>query len=164
MATEIGPTSGRFFRLGLNLLRLGPRAGLLPAIALMLVCVSAIPAQSQRGDGQAYPRPDWGQVPPSQADSPYAGTNSNPAMEAKRLEALNAERQKSMIADTDKLVKLAAELDGEVKGKNPGELTPDQLRTVAKIEKLARSVREKMATSVRPVPAMVEPPILPSTR
>lgn len=83
--------------------------------------------------------------------------SSNPAMEERRLRELNAERQKSIVADTNRLVKLAAELNGEINGAHPASLTGDQLRKLAEIEKLAHSVREKMSTPLagypRPMPA-----------
>jgi len=65
------------------------------------------------------------------------------------LRALNAERHKSIVSDTNKLLKLARELEDEVSRTNPGSLTPDQLRKVAEIEKLARGVKDKMSTPVR---------------
>lgn len=75
----------------------------------------------------------------------------------KRLRALNAERQKELVADTNKLLKLASELDAEVARSDSANLTPAQLHKVAEIEKLAHSVREKMATSVRSIPVFHEP-------
>jgi hypothetical protein len=62
---------------------------------------------------------------------------------------LNAERQKALVADTNKLLKLVRDLDAEIGAANPDSLTPDQLRRIAEIEKLAHSVKEKMSTSVR---------------
>jgi hypothetical protein len=67
----------------------------------------------------------------------------------KRLNALNAERQKSMVSDTEKLYKLAAELNKQIAQSNSGALTPDQMRMVAEIEKLAHNVRDKMTMSLR---------------
>jgi hypothetical protein len=85
--------------------------------------------------------------------------DEDPAFEQKRLTALNAERQKSMVADTNKLVKLASELNTEVAGEQPESLNPDQLRKVAEIEKLAHSVKEKMSMSVKGMPVFVPLPI-----
>lgn len=68
----------------------------------------------------------------------------------KRLRALNAERQKSLVADTNKLLKLATELEAEMKLSEAP--TAEQLHKAGEIEKLARSVREKMSTSVRSTP------------
>ncbi len=62
---------------------------------------------------------------------------------------LNAAQHSSMVADTDKLVKLVAELNDEVNRSNTRSLTSQQLRMVSEIEKLAHSIRDKMRMSVR---------------
>lgn len=98
-----------------------------------------------RRPGMEMPAPD-----PSQLE------DGGPESE-KRLRALNAERQKALVADTGKLLKLAAELDAEVGQSNPDALTAEQLHKVAEIEKLARSVREKMSLSVRSTPVFRAP-------
>lgn len=69
--------------------------------------------------------------------------------------ALNADRQKKLVADTIKLLNLATALNAELSSANAASLTPDQLRRVAEMEKLAHSVREKMGT------AWSEPPQSP---
>jgi hypothetical protein len=144
-------------RLTSRRLHLGRLAELTTAAVLLLGFVGIGHAQNQQA-GQGYPhgQGQWGQT---QADQSYPGQAGDPAMEAKRLNALNAERQKNMVADTDKLVKLAAELNEEVNGKDLGQLTADQLRKVAEIEKLAHSIREKMSTSVRPPPSIMNSPM-----
>jgi plasmid replication initiation protein len=63
----------------------------------------------------------------------------------RRIRGLNNERQKEMVSDSDKLLKLAQELNKEIAARNAGSLTFDQLHKIAQIEKLARSVKEKMA-------------------
>lgn len=68
-------------------------------------------------------------------------------MQQKQLRALNKDRQKSLISDTNKLLKLATQLDMQVKADNPQSLTPFQLRQLAEIEKLAHSVKDKMSNS-----------------
>jgi hypothetical protein len=73
--------------------------------------------------------------------------------EERQLRRLNAERQKTLVADTNKLLKLVTELNAEIANSREGSLTLEQLRKLAEIERLAHSVREKMATSVRGVPA-----------
>jgi hypothetical protein len=83
---------------------------------------------------------------------------TDPMFAEKRLRALNADRQKSMVSDADKLVKLARQLDEEIASNSTDELTPEELRKVAEIEKLAHNVKAKMAQSfgvgpeVRPSP------------
>jgi uncharacterized protein HemX len=74
--------------------------------------------------------------------------DTDPVMAASRLRAQNAERQKSMVSDTNKLLKLAKELDAEVRAGNSTALTPAELHKVAEIEKLARNVKEKMTLTV----------------
>jgi hypothetical protein len=75
--------------------------------------------------------------------------NGNPIEEEKLLRALNADRQKSIVSDTNKLLRLVNELNAEIAYANPDLLTPSQLRKVAEIEKLAHEVKDKMSTSVR---------------
>ncbi len=77
----------------------------------------------------------------------------DPIMQERRLQMLNNERRKAMVSDTDKLLKLATELNNEIGHSNSGALTPAQMRKVAEIEKLARGVREKM-TMTLPAPSM----------
>ncbi len=67
----------------------------------------------------------------------------------KRIRMLNAEQHRSMVADTDRLVKLVADLNAQINSSKASTLTPEQLRTVAEIEKLAHNVRDKMRMSVR---------------
>ena len=71
------------------------------------------------------------------------------------LRALNADRQKSMVSDANRLLRLAKELNAEIARTNPDSLSLDQLRKMAEIEKLARNVKEKMSTSVRGMPGYV---------
>jgi hypothetical protein len=87
------------------------------------------------------------------------GMDTDPLFAAKRLRALNADRQKSMVSDTDKLVKLARQLDAEIASNPSDELTPEELRKVAEIEKLAHNVKAKMAQSFDGGPRVNPPPI-----
>ena len=75
----------------------------------------------------------------------------------KLLRALNADRQKALISDTNKLLRLVNELNAEIAGKHPDTLSPDQVHKMAEIEKLAHSVKDKMTTSVRGIPAFQAP-------
>jgi hypothetical protein len=131
------------------------RCWLLLCVAFLVVIL--VGAQS----GSQVPRMPGGslgqQVGPLTGD----GSDNNPVEQQKRLKALNAERQKSMVADTNKLVKLAGELNAELAGAHPESLNPDQLRKVAEIEKLARNIKEKMSMSVKGIPVF-EP--LPTAR
>jgi hypothetical protein len=80
--------------------------------------------------------------------SPTSSDDADPTMTERRIRALNNERQKQLVSDTDKLLKLARELNEEVAKTNADSLTPDELHKIADIEKLARSVRQRMTEGV----------------
>jgi hypothetical protein len=56
----------------------------------------------------------------------------------------NADRQKHLVSDTERLVALANELKLEVARSGSETLTPEMQHKIAEIEKLARSVKDKM--------------------
>jgi hypothetical protein len=105
------------------------------------------------GRGGGFGRPNMGSF--TQDDGNY-----DPMMAERRLRALNIERQKQMVSDAAKLLKLAQELNTEVAAANSGAFTPDQLRKIGEIEKLARNVRERMTTAVGETPSVLPPPNL----
>lgn len=80
------------------------------------------------------------------ADAATGGFDA--AMTERRVKLLNNERHKAIITDSDKLFKLATELNNEIAHSNSGSLTPDELRKVAEIEKLAHNIRDKMTMTV----------------
>jgi hypothetical protein len=79
-------------------------------------------------------------------------------IDQRRIRALNNERQKQIVADTDKLLKLARELNDEVTKANTGTLTQDELHKIADIEKLARNVRQRVTESVGETPTILPGP------
>jgi hypothetical protein len=83
--------------------------------------------------------------------------DSDPAFVQRRIRALNADRQKSMVADTEKLVNLARQLDAEIASNPTGEPTADELQKIAAIEKLAKNVKTKMAQSFGEGPSLKSP-------
>jgi hypothetical protein len=102
--------------------------------------------------------------PPSGSfGGPFSDTNPDDIGEGEdRLRWLNKERQKAMVSDTNKLLKLAGELSAEVQNSKDASLTPEQVRKWAEVEKLAHSVKDKMSYSVRGTPTYREPsPVLP---
>jgi hypothetical protein len=112
---------------------------------------SAKAQSGQRGSSNTMPSPQPVIPNVSPLDMPpvYDGDPMRARADERRLQYMNAERQKSMVAATNRLVKLVTELNAQVNGEQRGQLTPDQVRQLADIEKLARSIREKMSTSVR---------------
>jgi hypothetical protein len=83
------------------------------------------------------PVPPFGETP-----------NPNDPMQRQRLEkmekARNADRQKQLQRDTDKLLTLAKELKDEVDKSNKDTLSVDVVKKAAEIEKLAKSVKDRM--------------------
>jgi hypothetical protein len=129
-------------------------------VALVLVIApvaagrSQVPGQNVGGPGNYKPYYPGPQTPMDTTDG-----YDQVAME-RRLNALNMERQKEMVSDTNKLLKLAKELNEEVAANNTTTLSLDQLHKIAEIEKLARGVKDKMANGVGRPSTPVEPPLL----
>jgi hypothetical protein len=119
---------------------------------LALLLALALPGRAQM---RPLPPPpvNFGETPGDLRARSLADLPTNdPIEKARQLRAYNSERQKSLVSDTNKLLKLARELDEEVNSTKPDSLTAAQLRKVAEIEKLARSVKEKMSASMRGFP------------
>jgi hypothetical protein len=66
------------------------------------------------------------------------------------LRRINIARQKEMVSDAEKLVQLAGELDAEVRAAGNSPLSATQLDKIARIQKLAHSVKDKMQFAVLP--------------
>ncbi len=65
-------------------------------------------------------------------------------LERERQKRLNEDRHKSLKKDTDRLLELATELKLAVDKSNENMLSVDVVRKAEEIEKLAKSVKEKM--------------------
>jgi hypothetical protein len=146
-------------RLRLCALRIG---GVLLVLACGLLWVLPGHAQSSGGSGGGQGQGQGSMHPytPHQDVSPLTPDDGDPSMFERRIRALNAERQKQIVADTDKLLKLARELNDEVAKANTGTLTMDELHKIADIEKLARNVRQKMTESVGDPQTNIPPPMI----
>ena len=115
--------------------------------------------------------PGWAQYGPQSGGSPGSlpGTRSESNADAtgetnsfwgeQRLRTMNVERHKSMVSDTDKLLKLARQLDAEIASNPTDELTPQELHKIVEIEKLAHDVKAKMAQSFGSGPVIRPSPI-----
>ncbi|WP_162601207.1 hypothetical protein [Occallatibacter savannae] len=97
---------------------------------------------------QVSPRPGFGD-----------GPNLDPLSESKRMKALNADRHKQMVSDTEKLVRLARQLDAEIASNPTDGLTAEEVQKLQAIEKLARNVKTKMAQSFGGGPEF-KPPLI----
>ncbi len=111
-------------------------------LALGFVVVPGLAVRSQSRP------PDIINRPAPMPTDPLASGNYDPTQMERRLNALNRERQKELISDTNKLLKLVMDLNDQIAANNTGTLTWDQLHKMAEIEKLARNVKEKMADGV----------------
>lgn len=132
-------------------------AGLAFLVAVAMVGRSQVP-----GERVGPPGSDHIYYPehPSTA-IPSPNYDSSAALLQRRLNALNIQRQKQIVSDTNKLLRLAKELNDEVAVSNTDSLTQDQLRKIAEIEKLARNVKERMADGVgQPEPPLIQSPLV----
>ena len=68
-------------------------------------------------------------------------------MEHQREKAMNKDRQTNLQKDTDRLLKLATELKESLDKSNEHTLSLDVIKKAEEIEKLAKSVKEKMRGS-----------------
>lgn len=137
----------------------GPRAprpfGLRSALALAVLLVLPVAAQTP-GPGPAPPQgyhPQRNQLGPDSSDS---GVGMTSHMESKRFALLNQMRQKSMVSDAEKLVRLAQELNDDANGATPLQAA-ERVRKTVEIEKLAKEVKEKMTYAIGASPDINSP-------
>lgn len=127
------------------------------AVLLSLACAARSGAQNGTS-ASGVPRGTMNGNYPQRTDvGPLAMDDYDPMITERRLRALNMERQKEMVSDANKLLKLARELNAEVAGQKTEMLTPDQLHKIAEIEKLARNVKERMASAVGEPQSVIPP-------
>jgi len=68
----------------------------------------------------------------------------SPAILEQQARTRNSDRQKKMVQDTNKLVSLATDLKEQVEKSGKDTITNDAARKAEEIEKLAKSVRDRM--------------------
>lgn len=125
------------------------------SLALALALVLGVPCGAQNQPAGS-PQSNVQYLPRLQ-ESAAPLSDEDPVLREKRLRALNEDRQKHLVSDAAKLLKLATELNAEVSSGNSDALTPSELRKVAEIEKLARSVKDKMSFTMGDMPGAPEP-------
>ena len=121
-------------------------------LAIPLSTFSAGVSPSQQDGGSAFPQKEISsQVPGSlnnhSHDPSAAQENTDPVETQKRLVALNTLRHKEMSADTEKLLALANELKAAMDKTDKDTLSLDVVKKAEQIEKLAKSVKQKMKAS-----------------
>lgn len=109
---------------------------------LFFLCPVGLPAQQAPG----FPREP---VPPSREDA---------RLRHEREKAMNTKRQEDLKRDTDKLLQLATELKQDVDKTTENVLSLDVIKKTDEIDKLAKSIRDKMkAQGLEPMPGSESP-------
>lgn len=130
------------------------RAGLpILRVAFGLALLLTIPVAAQ----QPFPQfPTAGNGKYSQHDPGATGAifADEAGADPKLARTLNAARQRALVDETDKLLKLARQLNQEIAESESSTLTDAQLRKLNEIGKLAKSVKEKMKFSVGGYPGL----------
>ena len=103
--------------------------------------------------GQMFPTPGQGRQTPGLPPEDR-GCSNNPAdpnpyptdphRAEQQAKLRNNDRQKRLVADTDKLLALATDLKQQVDKTDKGILSVDVIKKAEEIEKLAHSVKERM--------------------
>jgi hypothetical protein len=99
----------------------------------------------------------WGQIvqttpnpiqtvpsPPGPGNHGLSDEPISPRMEEQQARSRNTDRQKKLVADTNKLLQLATDLKTDVDKTNKDILSVDVMKKADEIEKLAHSVKERM--------------------
>ena len=126
--------------------RLTPlRTALFPLLLALAGTPAALAAQS-------VPNASASELPPpirsaDASGSPFGNSGADPEqnrMLHKMFKERNALRQHTIVDDTNRLLELAQQLKDAVDKSNKDQLSLEVVNTASEIEKLARSVKEKM--------------------
>jgi nitric oxide reductase activation protein len=118
-------------------------------MVLMVIALPGTLSGGQLGAGQrTQPSDPFGDqaptTPPHTGGVPDFGSPTSPRAEEQQARIRSTERQKKLVADTDKLLALATELKTDVDKTNKDILSVDVIKKADEIEKLAHSVKERM--------------------
>lgn len=95
---------------------------------------------------------------------PHTTSQQDKEMQDRQLKAANKKRQEDIRKDTDKLFQLATELKAAVDKTNENVLSLDVIRKADEVEKLAKSVKNKMKESIGSNPRLEPLPTGPLPR
>jgi hypothetical protein len=125
------------------------RSPVSPSLGLVLFLALAGLSASASPSGQRDQPPPMSATTSSQGNTTTMHGAQDPdplahRVEERMAERRNEERQKALVADTDRLLALAQQLKVEVDKSNKDMLSVEVVRRAEQIEKLAHSVKEKM--------------------
>ena len=103
------------------------------------------------GQSRQNPPPVMGPPPMTGANMPSIGGRNDPMndplngrMEEQQAKSRNSDRQKRLVSDADKLVILTKELKDQIEAPGKSSEPGDLGRKAEEIEKLAKSVKDRM--------------------
>ncbi len=118
-----------------------------PRQMLAILLLLGLPVAAQSPGMPPQSAPNTGGI--MQRDSDGLGAPDIDArMEARRLVALNQQRQHQMVSDAGKLLKLAQELSADADAGGTILSSAERMQKASEIEKLARNVRQKMTYAI----------------
>jgi hypothetical protein len=127
-----------------------------PGFVVGIVLLLGIPVAGQSGFFQ-FPPSNNGRLGKGYPDATGQFPPDPNSPDQKRLRMLNTERQKQIVSETEKLLKLAQELNAEVAESASTSMSDEELHKVGEIAKLAKSVKEKMSFSAGGYPGLNTP-------
>lgn len=117
---------------------------LLIGILLIFSVCPGLQLRAQDTDALPSPTSVRPQFPQPPAIGQHRPDEAERKMEREQEKKLNQERQAELKRDTDKLLQLATQLKAAVDKSNENTLSLEVIKKAGEIEKLAKSVREKM--------------------
>ncbi len=123
----------------------GRRATLILFLVVLgfTTAISGTAGRSQMPSQSTTPIGGGGQHQAAGGMNPDLDSQTSPFRDSAR-QRLNTDRQRKLVNDTERLLALANELKAEAAVAGTESLTPQMLRQMDEIEKLARSVKDKM--------------------
>ncbi len=120
----------------------------LGVVVVGVILLAGIPGSVSSGQ-MTPPGTHSNQVPGTQQPKtgvfdPEESDPLSPHREQKQADLRNVDRQKKLVADTDKLLALATDLKEQVDKSTKDTLSVDVIKKADEIEKLAHSVKERM--------------------
>jgi hypothetical protein len=119
---------------GMATLVIGAASGIASAQMGGVPPIQTVPQGSGRNGGMGMPADGRG-IP---------GMDPLPHMEEQQARSRNSERQKKLVADTDRLLVLIADLKRQIEQADKDGQPVDVTKKAEEIEKLAKSVKERM--------------------